>query len=81
MKDTAAMAEATWRRRFRAPSLSLPVWARDDPDRLVYRTNAGGKWENYAWDRRANAHRQVTDRPEGTVGATLDPTGRMDLVV
>ncbi len=75
MKDTAAMAEATWRRRFRAPSLSLPAWARDDPDRLVYRTNAGGKWENYAWDRRANAHRQVTDRPEGTAGATLDPTG------
>ncbi len=69
------MTEAPWRRRFRAASLSLPLWARDDPEHLVYRTNAVGKWENYAWDRRTNAHRQVTDRPEGTMGATLDPAG------
>ena len=32
----------------------------------------------FAWDRRGDAHRQVTDRPEGTgyrVGSRLDPSG------
>jgi len=67
--------EADWRRRFRAAGLSLPVWARDEPERLLYRSDAGGKWENYGWDRRTNTHRQVTNRPTGTMSATLDPTG------
>ncbi len=38
-------AEAPWRRRFRAARLSLPSWARDEPERLLYSSNAGGKWE------------------------------------
>jgi acetyl esterase/lipase len=70
------MAEAAWRRRFRAPRVSLPSWARDDPERLLYSSNAGGKWELYVWDRRAGTHRQVTNRPEGTMAGRLDPTGR-----
>jgi acetyl esterase/lipase len=68
--------EAAWRRRFRAARMTLPDWARDDPGRLLYASNAGGKWELYAWDRRTDAHRQVTDRPEGTLAGGLDPTGR-----
>lgn len=69
------MAEADWRRRFRAARLSLPVWARDEPERLLYRSNASGKWELYTWDRHADSHRQVTERPEGTRIGALDPRG------
>ncbi len=69
------MTEAPGRRRFRAPRLSLPAWALEAPQRLLYLSNAGGKWEVYAWDRAADRHRRVTDRPEGTLGAAIDPTG------
>jgi acetyl esterase/lipase len=69
------MTEAQWRRRFRAARVTLPSWARDDPERLLYASNAGGKWELYAWDRRADSHRPVTDRPEGTLAGALDPPG------
>ncbi|MER3420956.1 MAG: S9 family peptidase, partial [Chloroflexota bacterium] len=68
--------EAPWRQRFRAAQVSFPAWARDAPDRLIYTANAGGKWEVYAWDYRANAHRQVTDREEGTAACAIDPLGR-----
>ena len=68
--------EAPWRRRFRAARITLPSWARDAPDRLLYASNAGGKWEIYAWDRTLDRHRQVTDRAEGTMAGTLDPAGR-----
>jgi hypothetical protein len=56
--------------------VSLPSWARDRPERLLYASNAGGKWELYSWDLERDTHRRVTDRPEGTVHGTLDPTGR-----
>ncbi|HEY3080243.1 MAG TPA: prolyl oligopeptidase family serine peptidase [Chloroflexota bacterium] len=74
--------EAAWRRRFRAPRVTLPDWAVDAPDRLLYGSNASGKWELYAWDRasvtsgaRNGLRRQVTDRPEGTLSGDLDPSG------
>src|SRR5438477_520099 len=69
------MGEAAWRRRFRAPRIGLPLWARDRPDRLLYGSNASGKWELYAWNRERDTHRQVTDRPEGTMWGRLDPSG------
>ena len=71
------MAEAAWRQRFRATRCTLPEWARDRPDRLVYGSNAGGKSEIYAWDRAAGTHRQVTDRSEGTSLGHIDPGGTM----
>ena len=70
------ISEGAWRRRFRAARTTLPGWARDDPERLIYTSNAGGKWELYAWDRRTETHRQVTDRPAGTLRGQLDPEGR-----
>jgi acetyl esterase/lipase len=66
---------AAWRRRFLAAQISLPSWARDEPDRLLYSSNAEGKWELYAWDRKTDGHRQITERPEGTYLGQLDPTG------
>ena len=68
-------AEARWRKRFSAPRVSLPRSARDAQDRSVYLSNTSGVWEIYAWDRAAEAHRQVTDRPNGTHQATLPPDG------
>ncbi len=69
------MAEANWRRRYRAASLSLPSWARLAPERLLYTSNGSGKTEVYAWDRAAGSQREVTDRPEGTTRAALEPPG------
>jgi dipeptidyl aminopeptidase/acylaminoacyl peptidase len=71
------MSEPAWKRRFRAARVTLPSWARDEPERLIYGSDASGKWELYAWDRRADAHVQVTDRPEGTGPGRgrIDPTG------
>jgi acetyl esterase/lipase len=71
--------EAAWKRRYRATRVGFPSWSRDDPDHLLYLSNASGRFEVYAWDRRAGTHRQVTDRPEGTgyrVPSRLDPSGK-----
>ena len=70
------MHEADWRRRFRAPRTTLPQWATDAPERLVYASNVTGKWELYAWDRAADSHRQLTDRREGTMHSDIAPDGR-----
>lgn len=66
---------ARWPARFRAARVSLPDWARDAPQRCVYRTNVSGTFEIYAWDRAAGTHRQVTDRPNGTAHGAVDRTG------
>jgi dienelactone hydrolase len=69
-------AEERWQARFRAARVTLPSWARLAPSRSIYRSNATGKWELYAWDRASGTTRQVTDRPKGTAHATIDPTGQ-----
>ncbi|MEU7003758.1 prolyl oligopeptidase family serine peptidase [Nonomuraea sp. NPDC046570] len=68
-------AEERWQARFRAPRMTLPVWARLAPHRSIYRCNASGTWEIYAWDR-TGVTRQVTNRPEGTAHGAIDPTGQ-----
>jgi dipeptidyl aminopeptidase/acylaminoacyl peptidase len=64
-----------WQARFRAPRVSLPEWAEDAPDRCLYASDVSGVFEQYAWDRATDVHRQVTDRPNGTLIATLSPDG------
>jgi dipeptidyl aminopeptidase/acylaminoacyl peptidase len=66
---------ARWQARFRAPRVSLPEWARDAPHRCLYTSDLSGVVEQYAWDRQTDEHRQVTDRPNGTLSATLSPDG------
>ncbi|HWE91131.1 MAG TPA: prolyl oligopeptidase family serine peptidase [Pseudonocardiaceae bacterium] len=68
--------EQRWRARFTAARVSLPDWARDEPEHTVYVSNVSGVWEIYAWDRRAGSHRQITDRPHGTSHATVSPDGK-----
>lgn len=69
-------AEEHWQARFRAPRMTLPVWARQAPNQAIYRCNVTGTWEIYAWDRITGASRQVTARPDGTEHCALDPTGQ-----
>src|ERR671915_519415 len=69
-------AEERWQARFRAPRMTLPACASKAPNRAIYQSNASGSWEIYAWDRSTGATRQVTDRPNGTTNAVIDPTGR-----
>jgi dipeptidyl aminopeptidase/acylaminoacyl peptidase len=69
------MSEPRWKQRYRAPSLTLPRWALDDPDHLVYASNLSGSWQVHAWDRAAGRHRQVSEHPTGVVAGTLTPAG------
>src|SRR3954466_8189705 len=66
---------ARWQARFGAPRVSLPEWAEDAPQRSLYASDVSGVVEQYAWDRDTDTHRQVTDRPNGTLAATLSPDG------
>jgi dipeptidyl aminopeptidase/acylaminoacyl peptidase len=68
--------EAPWRRRYRASRASLPVWAVDRPDRLFHVSNEEGRFEVYVWDLTTGDRRRLTDRPEGTLSAAIEPEGR-----
>src|SRR5919198_1355517 len=67
--------EPRWKRRYRAPLLTLPRWAVDNPDHLVYASNVSGSWQVHAWDRAAGGHRQVTEHPTGVVAGAVTPGG------
>ncbi|WP_169949769.1 prolyl oligopeptidase family serine peptidase [Microbispora sp. H11081] len=69
-------AEERWQARFRAPRVTLPTWARQAPHRAVYRGDASGSWEIYAWDRSSGLIRQVTDGARGVRHGAIDPAGR-----
>jgi len=72
------VSEAPWRRRYRAPRFSFPVWARDVPARMVYGSDHDGTFEVYALDLATGVERRVTQRPEGTgyrVPSRIDPSG------
>lgn len=56
-----------WERRFRAPILSFPAWADQDPDRLVVASTESGSYQLHAWDRRTGRRRQVTHDPVGVL--------------
>jgi acetyl esterase/lipase len=64
-----------WERRFLAPSLSLPVWARDAPDRLGISSSESGAWQVYAWDRATGTRRRVTDNPIGVFAGYDEAAG------
>ncbi len=67
----------TWEQRFRAPILSFPAWAADDPDRLVVASTESGSYQLHAWDRRSGRRRQVTFDAVGVLEGrpTRDGTG------
>ena len=66
-----------WERRFRAPILSFPAWAADDPERLSSARPRAARYQLHAWDRRTGVRRQVTFDPVGILDGrpTRDGTG------
>jgi len=67
--------EQRWRTRFSAVRVSLPDWARDDPDRAAFVSNATGRYEVSCWAVSTDVATIATDRPDGTVHATLSADG------
>jgi dienelactone hydrolase len=70
--------EAAWKKRFRAPRFSVPQWARERPERIIYGANHEGTFEVYALDLGAGEERRLTARTEGTgyrVAPRIDPQG------
>jgi dipeptidyl aminopeptidase/acylaminoacyl peptidase len=63
-----------WEQRYRAPTLTLPHWSRDAPDRVVYSTNESGIWQVHALDVATGHTSQVSDHPVGVMEgyASLD---------
>ena len=54
-----------WERRFRAPTISLPLWSRHAPERTVYASNESGVWQVHVWDTGTGERRQVSSHPVG----------------
>ena len=67
--------EERWQARFRAARMTLPQWARLQPERCLFVSNASGTFELYRWDRSTDSTAQVTDRPAGTHIGAIDPSG------
>lgn len=67
--------EQRWRSRFSAVRTSLPSPARDDDDRACFVSNATGRYEVSCWDVVSGTVTVATDRPDGTISATLSADG------
>lgn len=74
---TATTTLPPWERRYRAPSVFLPDWSTEAPDRIVYVSNESGVWQVHCRDLATGATRQVTDDPVGVIDGrpTVDGTG------
>jgi hypothetical protein len=64
-----------WRSRFAVPLRTVPHWARNSPDHLVYAANDAGAWQTYAWNKAAGSRRLVTRQRSGARLARLTPDG------
>jgi dipeptidyl aminopeptidase/acylaminoacyl peptidase len=64
-----------WERRYRAPRVELPVWARDRPERLVHLSTESGSLQAWAWDLATGERRRVSDEPVGVTEAYPTPDG------
>lgn len=64
-----------WERRFRAPTIGFPHWARNAPDRMALASSESGAWQVYAWDRATGLRRRVTDDPIGVASGMCTPAG------
>jgi pimeloyl-ACP methyl ester carboxylesterase len=64
-----------WERRFRAPNVSFPHWARDSPERLVFWSTESGIYQVHVWDRATGERRRVTDHPVGVLSGALTSDG------
>ncbi len=66
---------ADWEKRFRAPRVSLPIWAQDAPDHCAVVATTGGVVEVHSWNRAEGRLVQATARREGTLSAAIERSG------
>jgi dipeptidyl aminopeptidase/acylaminoacyl peptidase len=73
----AEKTDPRWEARYRAPTISMPDWSPQAPDRIVYESTESGVWQVHCWDVSTGAKRQVTDHPVGVITGmpTLDGSG------
>ena len=71
-----ADAMPAWERRFRAPTMRLPAWSPNAPDRCVLTSDESGSFQAYAWDAASGTRRKVTDEDVGVIYATVTSNGR-----
>ena len=67
--------DAPWKKRYRAPVIAGSRIATSNPERGLIGSNKDGVFQLYAWDRRSNHLRQVTDQPAGVVGGQISAHG------
>ena len=64
-----------WEQRHRAPTLSMPDWSPNAPDRVVYESTESAVWQVHTWDAASGARRKVTDHPVGVVTGAVSADG------
>jgi dipeptidyl aminopeptidase/acylaminoacyl peptidase len=64
-----------WQERFRARTLTLPVWSPFAPDRLVLTSDEEGTFQAFIWNRDTGERHRVTDEPVGVVSASVTADG------
>ncbi len=64
------------RSRFRAPSRTLPVTARENPEHAIFLSNESGTFNVHAWNRVNDRRWQMTDAPLGTSLCGISPDGQ-----
>jgi dipeptidyl aminopeptidase/acylaminoacyl peptidase len=68
-------SELSWQSRYRLPTVTLPTWARDQPDRLLYTSDASGATQFYRYDMSSGRRWQVTRSVGGVAVAAISPDG------
>jgi len=63
-------------RRFLLAESALPRWARDRPERILYRSTRSGRWEAWLGELDADRHRRVSSLSRAVEPGALDPSGR-----
>ncbi|MET0801213.1 MAG: prolyl oligopeptidase family serine peptidase [Actinomycetota bacterium] len=75
MGTTVSDRMPAWERRFRAPTVSMPRWARDAEHRLAYVSTQSGVHQIHVADLETGLRRQVTDHPVGVIASALTLDG------
>ncbi|MHA7836312.1 MAG: S9 family peptidase [bacterium] len=75
-REALADPAGTRTRRFLIAESGLPSWARDRPERILYRSTRSGRWESWLADLRSGRHRRVSSLSRAIEPGALDPSGR-----
>ena len=70
-------ADASWKKRYRAPALAWSIRATRNPKRGLVASNKDGVYQLYAWDTRTDDLRQLTDEAAGVVRGAISADGEL----